>query len=80
MQINVPAGSTAHVAYGDKDWTLELKQIHFHHPAEHIVDNMTLEIEAHLVHQIKQTGGLAIQECQIGVHATSRIIGCDRCA
>jgi carbonic anhydrase len=46
VQINYPVGSTLMV--GDKTYTL--KQFHFHHPAEEMINGKHYDLVAHLVH------------------------------
>ncbi|HXY24125.1 MAG TPA: carbonic anhydrase family protein [Candidatus Acidoferrum sp.] len=47
IQVNYPTGST--LMAGDKTYTL--KQFHFHHPSEELVNGHGYDMVAHLVHQ-----------------------------
>lgn len=54
IQLNYTAGDTLHL--GDDEYVL--KQLHFHHPSEHLVDGKRFAMEAHFVHA--GTNGLAV--------------------
>lgn len=47
VEVRVPAGNLLRI--GKRE--LELKQIHFHGPAEHMIEGRISPIEVHLVHQ-----------------------------
>lgn len=55
IQVKYAPGST--ITVGEK--TYELKQFHFHHPAEERVNGRAFDMVAHLVHQSKE-GDLAV--------------------
>lgn len=54
IQLNYAEGGTLHL--GSRDYAL--KQLHFHHPSEHLVDGKRFAMEAHFVHA--ETDGLAV--------------------
>lgn len=54
IQLNYAEGGTLHM--GNRDYAL--KQLHFHHPSEHLVDGKRFAMEAHFVHA--GTDGLAV--------------------
>ena len=54
IQLNYAEGGTLHL--GNRDYAL--KQLHFHHPSEHLVDGKRFAMEAHFVHA--GTDGLAV--------------------
>jgi carbonic anhydrase len=55
IQVNYDAGSS--ITYGGSDYTL--KQFHFHHPSEHIINGQSAAMEIHFVHQ-NAAGYLAV--------------------
>ncbi|WEX11973.1 carbonic anhydrase family protein [Chelativorans sp. AA-79] len=56
IQIDVPAGSAL-----DRDGEVyELKQFHFHTPSEHHVKGRAFPMEAHFVHQNRETGSFGV--------------------
>jgi len=54
IQLEVPDGDTLRM--GNRTYTL--KQFHFHHPSEHLVEGKRFAMEAHFVHAA--TDGLAV--------------------
>ena len=48
VQLDFEPGSTVHV----DDKTFEFKQIHFHTPAEHLIDGITYPMEMHVVNTL----------------------------
>ena len=56
IQINVAAGSD--IVYNEISY--DLLQFHFHHPAEHTVEGRAAPLEAHFVHQDRNSGNLAV--------------------
>lgn len=54
IQLAVPEGDTLHM--GDRVYML--KQFHFHHPSEHLVEGKRFAMEAHFVHAAAD--GLAV--------------------
>jgi carbonic anhydrase len=54
IQLDFADGGTLHI--GDRGY--ELKQFHFHHPSEHLVEGKRFAMEAHFVHA--GTDGLAV--------------------
>jgi carbonic anhydrase len=56
IQANVNHGNT--ITYHGVSY--KLRQFHFHHPSEHIVDGVDALMEAHFVHEDPQTGKLAV--------------------
>jgi carbonic anhydrase len=58
IQIEYQAGST--VEYDGHAY--ELKQFHFHTPAEHLVDGITYPMEIHMVHQRKEKDSTALTD------------------
>lgn len=46
IQLNYSEGGTLHL--GDREYGL--KQLHFHHPSEHLVEGKRFAMEAHFVH------------------------------
>lgn len=54
IQLNYADGGKLHL--GNRDYAL--KQLHFHHPSEHLVDGKRFAMEAHFVHA--GTDGLAV--------------------
>ena len=56
IQINVAEGND--IVYNEI--TYDLLQFHFHHPAEHTVEGQAAPLEAHFVHQDRNSGNLAV--------------------
>ncbi len=56
IQVSVPAGNTVAEAGGEK---FTLKQFHFHHPSEHLLDGTAYAMEVHFVH-LNAAGNAAI--------------------
>lgn len=56
IQIDLPAGGI--LTRGDRRYTL--LQFHFHAPSEHRVDGKAFPLEAHFVHEDKETGVLGV--------------------
>ena len=56
IQVNAPAGSTISE---DKGEVFNLKQFHFHHPSEHLVDGKSFTMEVHFVH-MNEAGNAAL--------------------
>lgn len=54
IQLDYTEGGTLHL--GNREYAL--KQLHFHHPSEHLVDGKRFAMEAHFVHA--GTDGLAV--------------------
>jgi carbonic anhydrase len=54
VQLGFAAGNTLHIG----DHTYALKQLHFHHPSEHLVEGERFAMEAHFVHEASD--GLAV--------------------
>jgi len=60
IQLEVPNGDTLRM--GNRTYTL--KQFHFHHPSEHLVEGKRFAMEAHFVHAA--TDGLAVVAVLMG--------------
>lgn len=56
IQINVAEGSD--IVYNGIRY--DLLQFHFHHPAEHTIEGQAAPLEAHFVHQDRNSGNLAV--------------------
>jgi carbonic anhydrase len=56
IQLDFAEGDTLRL--GDRSFAL--KQFHFHHPSEHLVEGKRFAMEAHFVHAAESGGGLAV--------------------
>ena len=56
IQVNVAEGSD--IVYNGIRY--DLLQFHFHHPAEHTIEGRAAPLEAHFVHQDRNSGNLAV--------------------
>ena len=56
IQLNVPAGSIVKEKLGNTTTAFALQSVHFHSPAEHILNGIDYAMESHLVCNNTKTG------------------------
>ncbi|MBI1209759.1 MAG: carbonate dehydratase [Azospirillum sp.] len=71
IQINCPPGST--VEHDGAKYIL--KQFHFHHPSEHLLDHKTFEMECHFVHLAEDGKSLTVLGVFITPGAANPVLG-----